>query len=502
MVTEYVAAAEPEAHGSDAAPAAVPGAEARRSRRGVVVVLVALGAGLLVHLPGWFRPLFDSDEAAIATLGAGITRGGTLYRDLIDRKPPLAPLLYAVSFLVTGSHSIVTLRVILGLEIGIAALVIGYEAVRITGSRTSGWWAGGLLVLGAVAFRPVAGQAANYSQLALLPGCVAIVASRRGTRRAALVGGLALGLAVLTRQTWLLGLAPAILGVWSHGGRRIERLAILVATMALTIGAVGMFMPFSAFWHWTFSGNSDLLAVGQSQRVGQRLMASLVPFAIAHVVAIGLALRRGVRRSELDLWLWLAVGIVAFAIGFRFFDHYWFQALGPLCLLAGLAAPSVRTSLRWLMIVLVVVPTAFWWSKAWSAHGFSKDWSPVLTVIASETRPGDRITVWGAIPELYWRSDRDPGGALVTSDFVVGRTAGRTDGPQRLADAEPGALAAFLASLRADPPVLFLDTSTAKFRSYGHYPLRLVPAVDHFVRAHYEVIGTTQGITIWHLRDR
>ena len=245
MVTEYVTAAEPGAHGSEAALAAVPGAEAQRSRRGVVVVLVALGAGLLVHLPGLFRPLFDSDEAAIATLGAGITRGGTLYRDLIDRKPPLAPLLYAVSFLVTGSHSIVTLRVILGLEIGIAALVIGYEAVRITGSRTSGWWAGGLLVLGAVAFRPVAGQAANYSQLALLPGCVAIVASRHGTRRAALVGGLALGLAVLTRQTWLLGLAPALLGVWSHGGRRIERLAVLVATMALTIGAVGMFMPFS-----------------------------------------------------------------------------------------------------------------------------------------------------------------------------------------------------------------------------------------------------------------
>ena len=502
VVTEHVAAAELDARRPEAVLAEVPDALARRSRRSVVVVLVALGAGIAAHLPGLFRPLFDSDEAAIATLGAGITRGGVLYRDLIDRKPPLAPLLYAVGFLVTGSHSIVTLRVVLGLEVGIAALVIGYEAARITGSRTSGWWAGGLLVLGAVAFRPVAGQAANYSQLALLPGCVAIVAARRGTRTAALVGGLALGLAVLTRQTWLLGLAPAMLGVWSHGDRRIERLAILVATMALTICAVGVFMPFGAFWHWTFSGNSDLLAVRQSQHIGQRLVESLGPFVIAHVVAIGLALRRGVRRSEFDLWLWLAVGVVAFAIGFRFFDHYWFQALGPLCLLAGLAAPSVRTSLRWLLILLVVVSTAFWWSKAWSAHGFGKDWSPVLTLIASQTRSGDRITVWGAIPELYWRSDRDPGGALVTSDFVVGRTAGRTDGPQRLVDAEPGALAAFLASLRADPPVLFLDTSTANFRSYGHYPLRLVPAVDDFVRAHYKLIGTSQGITIWHLRDR
>jgi hypothetical protein len=466
----------------------------------VLVFLAALGAGLIAHVPGVSRPLFDSDEAAIAAMGAGITRGGTLYRDLIDRKPPLAPLLYAVSFLVTGSHSIVPLRIVLGLELGIAALVIGCEAARISGSRVGGWWAGGLLVLGAVAFRPVAGQAANYSQLALLPGCVAIVASRRGTRSGAVVGGVALGLAVLTRQTWILGLAPAMLGVWTHGERRAQRLVVLVAVTTLTIGAVGLFMPFGAFWHWTFSGNSDLLAVAQSQRVGQRLLESLVPFVIAHVVAIGLVLRRGVRRSELDLWLWLAAGVVAFVIGFRFFDHYWFQSLAPLCLLAGLAVPTVRTLLRWVLVVLVAVPTAIWWSKAWSAHGFSEDWSPVLTVIASETRPGNRITVWGAIPELYWRSDRDPGGAMVTSDFVVGRAAGRPDGPQRLADAEPGALAAFLASLRSDPPVLFLDTSTAHFRSYGHYPLRLVPAVDRFVRGHYDVIGTVQGLTIWHLR--
>jgi len=505
-VSQQSADAARQTRGSEADPANVSSAtdppEPRRARRGVLIALLALGAGLLAHLPGVSRPLFDSDEAAIATLGAGITRGGVLYRDLIDRKPPLAPLLYAGSFLVTGSHSIVPLRMILGLEIGIAALVIGYEATRITGSRTSGWWAGGLLVAGAVAFRPITGQAANYSQLALLPGCVAIVASRRGSRASALLGGVALGLAVLTRQTWLLGLAPAMLGVWFHGGRRVERAVILGTATALTIGAVGLFLSFGAFWHWTFSGNSDLFAVAQSQHVGDRLLTSLVPFLIAHAVAIGLALRRGVRRSELDLWLWLAVGAAAFAIGFRFFDHYWFQALAPLCLLAGLAAPSIRASLRWVLVVLVVVPTLFWWGKAWSAHGFSKDWTPVLTVIASQTHPGDHITVWGAIPELYWGSDRDPGGALVTSDFVVGRTAGRSDGPQRLADAEPGALDAFLASLRADPPVLFLDTSTAHFRSYDNYPLRLVPSVDRFVRAHYEKIGTTQGITIWQLRSR
>ena len=51
-----------------------------------------------LHLPGLIRQLFDPDEAAIATMGMVISRGGVLYRDVADRKPPLAPVLYAALF--------------------------------------------------------------------------------------------------------------------------------------------------------------------------------------------------------------------------------------------------------------------------------------------------------------------------------------------------------------------------------------------------------------------
>jgi hypothetical protein len=492
--TEH-AAESPSASGSESF---APDVRSRTGALGAALIaVVALGAGVLVHLPGLARPLFDSDEAAIATLAAGLTRGGVLYRDLVDRKPPLAPLVYAGSFLLTGTHSILPVRMLLGFELGIAALLIGVEAKRITGSGRSAWWSGALLIAGAVAFRPIAAQAANYSQLAMFPGCVAIVASRRGTRLGAVVGGVALGLAVLTRQTWLLGLAAAMLAAWYHGDRRVERPLILAGATTVTIGAVGLFAPFGAFWHWTFSGNTDLLAISQSRHVTARLLLSLVPFVLAHVVAIGLAARRGVRRTEVDLWLWLAAGAAAFAIGFRFFDHYWFQALPPLCLLGGLAVPSVRQSVRTLLALLVLWPAAAWWSSAWSAHAFGTDWSPVVAVIRANSGAGDRITVWGAVPELYWLSDRDPGGALVLSDFVVGRTAGRSNGPRRLADAAPGALRTFLSSLYEHPPLLFLDTSTTHLRGYDHYPLRLVPPVDRFVHDYYRQLTTAKGITIW-----
>jgi hypothetical protein len=141
-------------------------------------------------------------------------------------------------------------------------------------------------------------------------------------------------------------------------------------------------------------------------------------------------------------------------------------------------------------------------SAAWTTSAFSTDWSPIVSAIRADTRPHDRITVWGSVPELYWLSGRTPGGAIVITDFVVGRTAGRADGPQRLADVTPGALNEYLDSLYATPPELFLDTSTAGMRGYGHYPVALVPSVAAYVRHYYRKIGTAQRVTIYALTAR
>jgi hypothetical protein len=118
----------------------------------------------------------------------------------------------------------------------------------------------------------------------------------------------------------------------------------------------------------------------------------------------------------------------------------------------------------------------------------------------AHTRAGDRVTVWGDAPEVYWLSGRDPGGAMVNTDFVTGRTAGRSNGPQRLADATPGARATFLRSLEHHPPVLFFDTSTAGLRQYGKYPVTLVPSVASFLHLRYRPVSTVRGVRVYRLR--
>ena len=79
------------------------------------------------------------------------------------------------------------------------------------------------MIAGAMALFPADAGAANYAHFALLPGTAAIVLSRRGTVLTAVAAGVAIGLAILSRQSWLLGVVPGCVSVGVHGRWRNVR---------------------------------------------------------------------------------------------------------------------------------------------------------------------------------------------------------------------------------------------------------------------------------------
>src|SRR5436309_10144952 len=246
---------------------------------GVVVV-----GALLAHLPGYLHQLFDSDEAAIATAGMVVQRGGTLYHDAIDRKPPIPAFVYAGSFLTTASRDLRPLHMVAAVCLAAAAVVLAYGARR-AGGAAAGWWAAGLLIAGAIALQPTDAQAATFAHLALLPGCGALVTARTGTRRSAIAAGILVGVATLTRQTWIVGVIPAAYAAWWYGRRRPDSVLLVLVGTAGTIAMVAFVVPFSAFWHWTFGGNGSVLALGESQNVGGRGGLALDLFVLANVAS-------------------------------------------------------------------------------------------------------------------------------------------------------------------------------------------------------------------------
>jgi hypothetical protein len=455
-------------------------------------------AALASHTPSFVHQLFDPDEGAIATLGMVASRSGVLYRDVIDRKPPGAPLLYSAIFRLTGTQDLRFVHFFLALELAACALILAAEARRGAG-RTAGWWAAGLFLAGAIAFAPRDAQAANFSQLALLPACAAIVTARRNSGRYAAVAGVMLGLAVLTRQTWVVGVIPAAFAAWLHGGRRIGRATLVVGGAAATIAAIAFVVPFAAFWHWTFSANGSLLSdMLHSSQIIPRALASALIFLAGHVVLCWLAARKGWHREDLDLWLWVATGLLSVAVGFRFFSHYWFQVLPALCLLAApVAAAATRTTKR-VVIGVIAITTVLCWSVAWVPYQ-PKGVAPLVAAVKRDTRPSDRIAIWGSFPEVYWLSGREPSGSFVLSDLIVDRNGALNERSARSHHLMGNAATTFVRSLNANPPRLFLDTSTANLRDYENYPLSLVPAAANFVHDNYRPIGRVDGVTIYEL---
>lgn len=468
-----------------------------------VVLLVAV-----VRLPSFTRQLFDPDEAAIAAQAISLRHGGTLYVDAIDRKPPLPPYLYSWMFHLTGNTDLRPIHVLAAFALVGAALVVACDARRRWGIA-AGWWAAGLMVVGAVGFLPVNAQAANYAHFALFPGAVAVVACRRGTSPAALVGGVALGLAVLCRQTWAIGVIPGAVAVVLTGRRR--DLALFAGALAATVAVVGLAMPFGAFWHWTFSSNGSFVlsgpALGPTLTSLQRNGSIFVEF---HVLLVCLLVAAGWLRSrhrpqwrvDVDLWLWLATACVAVTTGLRFFGHYWIQLIPPAVMLAAPVAARMQGRLRAVALAALVVPAVIAFALAFTPSSLRTldNPQPFATYADSHSAPADPILVWGNFPEIYWAADRPPGGALVTSNFVTGLSGNRTPGPATLADATPGALVAFMSALRADPPTLVFDTSTADLNGYGDYPLATFPALASFVAGRYERATSIEGVTVYRLR--
>ena len=104
MPARPLAPAEPTPAEGDIPASAPAGPLPWRRLLLVFVALLALAAFL--RLPGWFVAVFNSDETFLATQAEVLNRGGELYLEAADRKPPLVPYLYALTFSVTGSTSL------------------------------------------------------------------------------------------------------------------------------------------------------------------------------------------------------------------------------------------------------------------------------------------------------------------------------------------------------------------------------------------------------------
>ena len=465
-----------------------------------LVVLVLAGA---LRLPAFFVDVFNSDETFLATQAQVIREGGDLYQEAADRKPPMVPYVYAGAFDLFGTTELWSVRVFAMIAAAMTALLLAVEARRRYGRRAA-WAAGLLCVFALVAYAPQDGQAANFEIFMLPAMTAAVLLARRGR---AVSAGAAVAVATLAKQTGAATLLPVLYLVWRARGRRgitdaLGGFGVPLALVALALGP-------GQLLYWTVLGNGSYVNVhtASSYVLSSFALMSLAWIACNLPIVWRLPVAWRQRRDraldglpDSDLWLWLFSAVISVLIGLRFFGHYYLQLVPPLVLLTtgALARGSRRIAIA--TVVFAAVAAVAFSAAGYLMHPFDPElhYRSVSRYLADHVDQGNRVLVWGSVPEIYWASGTRPATRFVTTNgFLGGSNPGRPADDAAPEETSPDVWDWFLQDMAAHPPRYILDTAPAQIRGSQWTPINRFPRLEAIVQAQYSYVTSIDGITVY-----
>jgi hypothetical protein len=210
----------------------------------------------------------------------------------------------------------------------------------------------------------------------------------------------------------------------------------------------------------------------------------------------------------ISLWLtWLPV-----SAGGRFYEHYYLQ-FAPLLALA--AAPRLAALLgRWRELprfgraalwaaccIPAAVYLAFTLAKG-ASGGFPGQNEKVVGVsrwLAANSRPDQRIFVWGDATSVYYLAQRAPGTRYLNCAVQVGNfdPSHLPRGFDLASHVSAPDVQATIADLERNRVGLVVDTSSAAIHHWDRLPLSGVVALASYVDAHYRLVASPGGVRVY-----
>jgi 4-amino-4-deoxy-L-arabinose transferase-like glycosyltransferase len=510
-----------------------------------------LFACLALRVVGLFRPCLSDDEATYCVVGREMLSGRTLYRDVVDHKPPLIYFTYAATQALGGpTGGMRLLHLLTALVVFSTSLLIGRIArdrgpglagTSVDDRRAVSFVAAALYVVFSTTLFDFDSQAANCELFMMLPltASVLVYLHGGGGRRrwlSLLATGALVAIATLYKYqaaiqlplfalhlTWVRRRRPAALMV---------DLAAMTAGLAAVLGAAAAIARLTGAWEgawFWFRFNfayikqgfrlSELLARGTA-RVSYAVLPALFLWILGVRAAV-LSLRQPSLRRPLtlddpqrtDLFLagWLLVSAIAVTTGGRFFGHYFHQTTAPLAVLAAPAAVRLARSRPRLVGAAVGIPAALFFllgllhSQVVAAAGDpDPDYPAIAAYINARAAPSDALVVWGNAPVLYFEADRPLGSRFVFSNYLTGLSPATRTQTDPNADASanvvPESWGMLEADLRERRPRFFVDTSPGNIGAYAKFPPARFPRLQAILDRDYTPIGEVGGARIFALR--
>lgn len=451
-------------------------------------LLAALALICVLSVPA-FCTGFLTDMDAYAQPADKLLRGGVLYHDTLDTKPPLIVLQYTLIFWLVGSTSLAAVKVVtIAVLIASALILRRIHAALVPNSPNAdlvvllfvlasfGGWGGDFL----------SSSTEIPANLFILLGVWGLVGDDFAYRPGRLVlAGISLGVAFLYRYH-----AAAALVAYGLLLALRRRQLPKVVPRAAAVGA-GFLVPIAALVaYFVATGHLDDLLLhvryvvfymrgaeiywpAASLRMLTGVATLFQLLLLAGLGVAGIVRRRLFSRQNVFLLLYLGFSLLTFGLGSRFYGHYLIASIPPLALLAAArlsrapeAAPPpgrlgrlLRGYERRAVAFLAVQVAVFWVINLayYVTRSPEPQYPDLARIVRAETTRDDRIFVWTTKTHLLLAVDRTYATRFISNDFLVGRMYGTRH-------REPGetAASAWEASVKELWPVLMSDLNAAR----------------------------------------
>ena len=479
--------------------------------------------------------IYNIDEAEYAVAADALDHGWLPGVDLLgSTKPPGIAVLYNLLFHIFGRSLAV---------IHVAHLVIIIFAGALAAEIAGAVWEPKAILPAALLFWMASNSFAMPDEILALnvesPGvALALVAiwlvwKKARARWAVMGSGMALGGAILFRQSFVFFAIPAVYAIFNRWRwRGLIRTALGLALVWIPVLLVyalrgGLSWPLDSWIRYPLTYAADLGWSGFLEAFWRTTVEfsqqEFVPLLLAMVGLLAIWRDRRAPRGKFVLLL-LVASVLALTSGSRFFGHYWIQLFPAVALLgvAGWIWLAERTKVgRRVLLALVIFGALLalrhfplW--REWDPWAAPAGFSPYALgqseadktlgqFAASHTKPSETIVVWGYCPQIYYHAHRLPG----VRDYLCHYTTGYSPAtfspnaarPSR-AFGHPRAPELFVEDLKQRHPKYILDI--APIRDYEfpffQYPMRSYLPIADFVRSNYLPETSVAGALIYRLR--
>ena len=502
------------------------------ARRRTLTLLMALVAiSIATRWLSLIVDVVDLDETCHIVGAWELLRGGLLYTDFVDNKPPLVYVYYAATQLLAG-------RGLFSVHLVTAVCVVPLTALAVSAcyrhSRV-GIVAAVTFLLYSASFLAHDMLATNAEVLMVLPAAWAIVLvcdeERAYGRWRVFAAGLLFGTSVLFKPqaaTWIAAVGAVLAWREAGCGKRLEGLklvALLGAGASVPVlAAVAYFGArggLSAFVYWVglqslwYADNPITAAEAATRRGG-----NLVPFLLV-TAPLWAAWWKGAGLLQPRFWQVLTGALVIASIppallGFRFYPHYFIQFYVPLSLasapwleqqLQRPLTPAGRVVVAWTAVAVAGFAIANAGLYLTRSRVY-RERDPIFRAVANRLRAdpcarGGSLFVWGWAPIIYYLADLPPASRFVVlpqarlTGYVFGNLANnRGELPAENREIR-GHWDVLMRDLERGHTTFIVDTAPANIYRWGRYPIERYPRLNEYVARHFTGVADVGGVRVY-----